>query len=111
VRYWVNSPAQVDVAVAGNWDPYSAYVGGYWAFLFESVSASGRKEGTLIIDLIDAKAKNLAWRLYFVGKFTNPDKEWKKDDEEITKGFESYPPSNQAKEDKKKERAEHSPKS
>jgi len=111
VRYWVNSPALVDVAVAGNWGPYSAYVGGYWAFLFESVSASSRKEGALIIDLIDAKAKNLVWRLYFVGKFTNPDKEWKKADEEISKGFESFPPSNPAKEEKKKERAEHPPNS
>ncbi len=39
VRYWANSPAQLDVAVAGDWGPYTAYVGGYWAFNFESVSA------------------------------------------------------------------------
>ncbi len=65
----------------------------------------------LIIDLIDPKAKSLAWRLYFVGKFANPDKEWKRTDEEISKGFESYPPSDKAKEDKKQERAEHPPKS
>src|SRR5271157_497407 len=111
VRYWANSPAQLDVAVAGDWGPYSAYVGGYWGFLFESVSASSKKEGALVIDLIDPKAKGLAWRLYFVGKFTNPDKEWKKANEEISKGFESYPPSDKAKEDKKQERAEHPPKS
>jgi len=110
-RYWANSPAQLDVAVAGDWGPYSAYVGGYWAFLFDSIGPSSKKEGTLIIDLIDAKAKSLAWRLYFVGKFTNPEKEWKKDDEEISKGFESYPPSDKAKEDKKQERAAHPPKS
>jgi hypothetical protein len=111
VRYWANSSTQVDVAVAGNWGPYSAYVGGDWSFLFESVSASSKKEGALIIDLIDPKAKSLAWRLYLIRKITNPDKEWKKADEEISSGFESYPPSNQAKEDKKKERAEHPPKS
>ena len=111
VRYWANSPAQLDVAVAGDWGPYSAYIGGYWGFLFESVSASSKKEGALILDLIDPKAKNLAWRLYFVGKFTNPDKEWKKADEEISKGLEGYPPSDKAKEDKKQERAEHPPKS
>ncbi|MFI5097623.1 MAG: DUF4136 domain-containing protein [Candidatus Acidiferrales bacterium] len=111
VRYWANSSTQVDVAVAGNWGPYGAYVGGDWSFLFESVSASSKKEGALIIDLIDPKAKSLAWRLYLIRKITNPDKEWKKADEEISSGFESYPPSNQAKEDKKKERAEHPPKS
>jgi hypothetical protein len=111
VRYWANSSTQVDVAVAGNWAPYGAYVGGYWGFLFESVSASSKKEGALIIDLIDPKAKSLAWRLYLIRKITNPDKEWKKADEEISKGFESYPPSGKAKEDKKKERTEHPPKS
>jgi hypothetical protein len=111
VRYWANSPAQLDVAVAGDWGPYSAYVGGYWGFLFESVSASSKKEGALIIDLIDSKAKSLAWRLYLIRKITNPDKEWKKADEEISKGFESYPPSDKAKEDKKQERAGHPPKS
>src|SRR5271157_109473 len=111
VRYWANSPAQLDVAVAGDWGPYSAYVGGYWGFLFESVSASSKKEGALIIDLIDPKAKSLAWRLYLIRKITNPDKEWKKADEEISKGFESYPPSDKGKEDKKQERAGHPPKS
>jgi hypothetical protein len=111
VRYWANSPAQLDVAVAGDWGPYSAYVGGYWGFLFESVSASSRKEGALIVDLIDPKAKSLVWRLYLIRKITNPDKEWKKADEEISKGFESYPPSDKAKEDKKQERAEHLQKS
>ena len=82
-----------------------------YGFLFESVSASSKKEGALIIDLIDPKAKSLAWRLYLIRKITNPDKEWKKADEEISKAFESYPPSGKAKEDKKQERAENPPKS
>ena len=109
VRYWAISSTQVDVAVAGNWGPYAAYVGGYWGFLFDTVSATSQREGALIIDLIDPKAKSLAWRLYLIRKITNPDKEWKKADEEISRGFENYPPSNLAKEDKKKERAEHPP--
>jgi hypothetical protein len=111
VRYWAISSTPVDVAVAGNWGPYRAYVGGDWSFLFEGVSASSKKEGALIIDLIDPKAKSLAWRLYLIRKLTNPDKEWKRADEEISKGFEGYPPSDKAKEDKKKERAEHPPRS
>ena len=111
VRYWANSSTQLDVALAGDWGPYGAYVGSYWGFLFESVSASSKKEGALIIDLIDPKAKSLAWRLYLIRKIPNPDKEWKKADEEISKAFESYPPSGKAKEDKKQERAEHPPKS
>jgi len=111
VRYWAISSTQVDVAIAGNWGRYSAYVDSYWGFLFDSVSATSQREGALIIDLIDPKAKSLAWRLYLIRKITNPDKEWKKAEEEISRGFESYPPSDKAKEDKKKERAEHPPKS
>lgn len=111
VRYWANAFTHLDVAVAGNWGLYSAYVGGAWSFLFESVSAASKKEGALIIDLIDPRTKSLAWRLYLIRKLTNPDKEWKRADEEISKGFEGYPPSDKAKEEKKTERAEHAPKS
>ncbi|HXR32611.1 MAG TPA: DUF4136 domain-containing protein [Verrucomicrobiae bacterium] len=111
VRYWINSSTQLDVALAGDWGPYAAYVGGYWSFLFESVGTGGKKESVLIIDLIDPKAKNLAWRLYFIGKLANPEKEWKRIDEEVSKGLDSYPPSDKAKEDKKQEQAAHPPKS
>lgn len=111
VRYWINGSAQMDVTVAGEWGPYSAYVDGYWSFLFESVGTGGKKESVLIIDLIDPKAKALAWRLYFIGRLANPEKEWKRIDEEVSKGLESYPPSDRAKEDKKQERAAHPPKS
>lgn len=111
VRYWGNASAQVDVAVTGNWGPYGAYVGGYWGYLYNDVSASSQKEGALVIDLIDPKTKSLAWRLYLVRKISEPEKVWKKVDEELAKAFDGYPPSDAAKEDKKKERAAHPPKS
>lgn len=110
VRYWANASTQVDVAVTGNWGPYGAYVGGYWGFLYNDVSASSQREGALVIDLIDPKTKNLSWRLYLVRRFSDPDKVWKKVDEELAKAFDSYPPSDAAKEEKKKERAAHPPK-
>jgi hypothetical protein len=110
VRYWANASTQVDVAVTGNWGPYGAYVGGYWGFVYNDVSANSQKEGALVIDLIDPKTKSLAWRLYLVRKLSEPEKVWKKVDEEFAKAFDSYPPSEKAKEDKKKERAAHPPK-
>jgi len=67
------------------------------------VTASNRREGTLILDLIDAKVKNLAWRLYLTRKLSDPDKDWKKADEEFTEGFKSYPPSDKDKAEKRKE--------
>jgi hypothetical protein len=110
VRYWANSSQQVNVSTMGNWGPYGPYIGSYWGWIYNDVSASSAREGSLIVDLIDAKSRNLAWRLYLIRKITNPDKDWKKADEEITKAFEGYPPSEKAKDDKKKERAAHPPK-
>jgi len=103
VRYWASSESQVNVAVMGNWGPYGPYIGSYWGNTYNSVTASNRREGTLILDLIDAKVKNLAWRLYLTRKLSDPDKDWKKADEEFTEGFKSYPPSDKDKAEKRKE--------
>jgi len=103
VRYWASSESQVNVAVMGNWGPYGPYIGSYWGNIYNSVTASNRREGTLILDLIDAKVKNLAWRLYLTRKLSDPDKDWKKADEEFTEGFKSYPPSDKDKAEKRKE--------
>jgi len=110
VRYWANTSREVNLAVLGNWGPYAPYIGSYWAWVYDDVSAASRKEGALLIDLIDPKSKGLVWRLYLVHKITEPEKEWKKADDEITKGFESFPPSAKAVDGKKKERAAHPPK-
>jgi hypothetical protein len=110
VRYWANSSQQVNVAVLGNWGPYGPYIGSYWGWIYNDVTASSAREGSLILDVIDPKTKNLAWRLYLIRKITNPDKDWKKADDEITKAFENYPPSGKEKEEKRKERAAHPPK-
>lgn len=110
VRFWVNSSQQVNIAVLGDWGPYGPYIGSYWGWMYNDVSASSAREGSLVLDLIDAKAKSLAWRLYLIRKITSLDKDWNKADDEITKAFESYPPSAKEKEEKQKERAAHPPK-
>jgi hypothetical protein len=63
-----------------------------------------------VIDLIDFKRKDLAWRLYLEQKIVDDDSVWKKVLGEISKGFESYPPSKKEIEEKRKEREEHPPK-
>lgn len=104
VRYWANSESQVDVAVMGNWGVYGPFIGSYWGYLYNTVIATNQRQGTLILDLIDPKAKSLVWRIYLVRKLSDPDKDWKKADEEFTEGFKSYPPSDKEKEEKRKER-------
>jgi hypothetical protein len=73
-------------------------------------SATTTREGSLMIDLIDVKRKDLAWRLYLQPKILNVDKVWEKVNKEITKSFEGYPPTEKEKEEKRKEHAEHPPK-
>jgi hypothetical protein len=110
VRYWENASKEVNISVLGNWGPYRPYIDSYWSSVYNEVSVSSAREGALIIDLIDAKSKELAWRLYLMHKITAPDKEWKKADDELSKGFESYPPSEKEVEERKRERAAHPPK-
>jgi hypothetical protein len=110
VRYWANSSTQINVSAMGNWGPYGAYIGSYWGFLYDTVTATSQREGSLLLDLIDPRKKDLVWRLYIIRKINNVDKAWKQADEDFTKGFESYPPSQKEIEAKIKERAEHKPK-
>lgn len=107
VRFWANPSTQVNVVNMGNWGPYSPDIASKWAWTYNEVSASSAKEGSLIIDLINASSKELAWRMFLIHKISTPDKEWKKADDEITKGFESFPPSGKEIEEKKKERTAH----
>lgn len=109
VRYWVTTSQQVNVATMGNWGSYGPYIGSYWGWMYDSVSAAS-KDGSLLVDLIDAKAKNLAWRVYLIRKLTSSDKDWNKADEDFAKAFQSFPPSDKDKEAKRKERTEHPPK-
>jgi len=73
------------------------------------MSASSTCEGMLVLDLIDAKNKDVARRLYLVRKIVKVDKDWKKADQDFSNGFESYPPSAKQIEQKKKERANEKP--
>ena len=36
------------------------HLGTYWGFLYDTMSASSTREGMLVLDLIDAKNKDLA---------------------------------------------------
>jgi Domain of unknown function (DUF4136) len=104
VRYWANPETQVDVAVMGNWGAFGPFIGGNWSYVYNSVTSTSGHMGTLILDLIDPKAKALVWRVYLVRKMSDPDKDPKKAEDEFTEGLKSYPPSDKAKEEKRQER-------
>ena len=110
VRYWAHSNTELSSAVLGSWGPFGPFPGNYWGYMYDLMSIQSTREGLLVVDLIDTKNKDLAWRLCVAEKIINVDKGWNKADEDFTKGFESYPPSAKQIEDKKKERANEKPK-
>lgn len=104
VRYWAGAESQVNLDVMGNWGAYGPYVSGPWAPMYEGVTSAHKKEGTLILDLIDTKAKALAWRAYATGKLSDPDKAWRRVEDQFLEAFKSYPPSGAELEEKRKEK-------
>jgi hypothetical protein len=110
VRYMANSQSKLVSAAVGDWVQFGPYISDYWAYTYDLMSAETSLDASLIIDLIDLKRKDLAWRLYLDQKITNDDTIWPKVIGQISKGFESYPPSQKQRAEKRKERAEHPPK-
>jgi hypothetical protein len=110
VRYWANSQSQIVSPSAGTWGQFGPYVSDYWAYTYDLMRSESALDASLVIDVIDAKRKDLAWRLYMEQKIVDDDSIWNKVLNDISKGFESYPPSKKQIEEKRKERAEHPPK-
>lgn len=105
VRYWANSQKDVDVATSTNWGVYGPYLGYHWGFVYYSMEAYTNHQGMLAIELIDAKTRGLAWRMFASVKLlhSDPDKIWKTADSNIKDAFKTYPPSAKAVEKKKQQ--------
>ena len=78
-----------------NWGVYGSYYGYHWGPIYDSMTAYSTRQGTLGIELINAKTKDLAWRMFASAKLhhTDPDKIWKIADDNIKNAFNGYPPS------------------
>jgi hypothetical protein len=107
VRYWANSQSNAVAPAAGAGDIMTS---GYWAYTYDLMRAEDSLDATLVIDLTDAKRKALAWRIYLEQKIVDDDSIWPKVLNEISKGFEHFPPTKKEIAEKQKERAEHPPK-
>lgn len=103
VRYWVEAESNAQVTGTAHWGMYGSYYYGYWTVMYTTMSTPVTHKGLLGIELIDANARDLAWRLFVSEKIihSDPDKIWKTADSNIKKAFKSYPPSAKAIEEKK----------
>jgi hypothetical protein len=105
VRYWVEAESNAQVTGTAHWGVWGSYYYGYWTVMYTTMSTPVTHKGLLGIELIDAKARDLAWRLFVSEKIihNDPDKIWKIADKNILKAFKSYPPTAKAIEEKKAE--------
>jgi hypothetical protein len=105
VRYWVEAESNAQVTGSAHWGTYGSYYYGYWTVMYTTMSTPVTHKGLLGIELIDAKARDLAWRLFVSEKIihSDPDKIWKTADKNIIKAFKNYPPTAQAIKEKKAE--------
>ena len=105
VRYWVEAESNAQVTSTAHWGVWGSYYYGYWTVMYTTMSTPVTHKGLLGIELIDTKARDLAWRLFVSEKIihNDPDKIWKTADKNILKAFKSYPPTAKAIEEKKAE--------
>lgn len=105
VRYLVETNTQINFSGEDDWGGYDMYTADWWSQAYTVWLSSTTRQGSLMIDLIDAKRRDLAWRLFLQQQLLNVDKLPEKVDKEIAKGFESYPPTEKDKEEARKEHA------
>jgi len=109
VRYLAESASQANYS-GDDWGGYDRFTEDWWSQSFVLWYASATRNGALMIDLIDAKRRDLAWRLFLQQQILNTDKLPEKIDKEIAKAFESYPPTEKDKEEARKEHAKQATK-
>lgn len=97
VRYWIETQNQVGVGYGASWGIWGSYWTGHWSVQYVSMETHSINEGILGIELIDARIRSLAWRMFATEKVyhTEPAKILKVVDKSIKKGFQGYQPSAQ----------------
>jgi len=110
VRYLAESNNQLNYAGDDDWLGYDKFTVDWWSTSYTLWFTNVTREGALMIDLIDVRRRDLAWRLMLQEKIINVDKLPEKVTKEIAKGFESFPPSEKDKDEVRKEHAKQASK-
>jgi hypothetical protein len=102
VLYWIGAKDKVSVQTVPSasmpqraaWSRYDPYWNGRWGRTYDEVVVRNYTEGTLIVDLIDANSKQLAWRAYLVQTMDkDPQTTAKHAAANAAAAFAQYPPS------------------
>lgn len=118
VRYWVarRDRQETETVITPStdiiyWGGYPPYWYGPWSAFYEEYVVRNYVEGTLIVDLIDAKTKQLIWRTYLRQKIEDRAKAYEQAKKNLNRSFAGFPPSANDCDKMRKERARLSAKS
>jgi hypothetical protein len=102
ILYWIGAKDKTSVQTVPSstmstravWSRYDPYWSGRWGRTYDEVVVRNYTEGTLIVDLIDANTKELAWRAYLVQTVDkDPQNTAKRVEANAMAAFAQYPPS------------------
>jgi len=102
ILYWIGARDKTSVqtkpssAISARpvWSRYDPYWSGRWGRTYDEVVVRDYTEGTLIVDLIDANTKQLAWRAYLVQTVDkDPQKTTERLEANAMAAFAQYPPT------------------
>lgn len=101
LRFWLTAEEKTAVSTVPSspfYGPFGApypypYNHGRWGPMFDDVIVRNYVEGTLVLDLVDAKRNELVWRAYVVGTVSR-DREaaFAALDEALIRALAAYPP-------------------
>jgi hypothetical protein len=102
ILYWIGAKDKTSIETMPTsamssrvgWSRYDPYWGGRWGHTYDEVVVRNYTEGTLIVDLIDANTKELAWRAYLVQTVDkDPQKTTARAEANAMAAFAQYPPT------------------
>lgn len=111
VRFWVAKQDKSEVHTTWTpsltgyyWGGYSPYWYGAWGSFYEEYVVENYVEGTLLIDLIDPKTKELVWRTYLRQKIEDRSKAYYEAKDHLYDAMSKFPPDEREKKTMQKER-------
>lgn len=104
IRYWAAKQDKSALKTVtkpaldgGYWGGYPGYWYGAWATFYHEYVVENFTDGTLLIDLIDPRTRELVWRTYLWERIEKPGEAYGEAKEHLYDAFAVFPPSDSAK--------------
>lgn len=91
ISYTAGAQRKTEIESAPGFAGPGIYGGGWYVDSYDTFWTNTYTEGTLIIDVNDAKSDELVYRVYGAGEMKKPEKRQKQIDKVAEKGFKDFP--------------------